>query len=545
MEKNEDIQLYIKNLQENEINQFYNLPNQKLKRHIIQFKQLIAYFNFKLKLKTKLKNQNNFGEVMKEIFLIDKRWFINWKKHVGYYEIKKKFIKDNNNIRELNENDYEIIEPIINSHSVNLLTPLENKKIYNNKNELDLYAEFVIVDKSCFYLFTLVNKIPKNLLSLIKSYQIRIYQEKYILIIDDKRCILKFRENEKNQKFELLFILKHEKINQEAFCKNIGEKDINNYIKKYQINLFETELRDTEYFTAINKTLYCIKMNGINFGKKKENNPLLFINGEINKDLQKTIIQDHNNLKQTYLNNTRKIRNNKAYDDGDKFKDYSETKKLIKEEYFLDKKNNNNLNPKATTTVNYNNTEFQYNNLSYESQINELRIQLNEERNKNMQLDGQLKILMQQINFFNTQLNEEKNKNQLLNNKLNQMTFQINMLQKQLNEERTKNQYNGYQMQMMNQNNYNLDITSINPGEKIMAINFVSMGNQSIINYALPCKNTDLFVRLEEKLYNDFPKFKDYETYFEVRTKRIKRFKTLDENDIRSNDVISVFIIEN
>ena len=286
-------------------------------------------------------------------------------------------------------------------------------------------------------------------------------------------------------------------------------------------------------------------MNGINFGKKKENNPLLYINGEINKDLQKTIIQDHNNLKQTYLNNTRKIRNNKAYDDGDKFKDYSEIKKLIKEENFLDKKNNNNLNPKATTTVNYNNTEFQYNNLSHESQINELRIQLNEERNKNMQLDGQLKILMQQINFFNTQLNEEKNKNQLLNNKLNQMTFQINMLQKQLNEERTKNQYNGYQMQMMNQNNYNLDITSINPGEKIMAINFVSMGNQSIINYALPCKNTDLFVRLEEKLYNDFPKFKDYETYFEVRTKRIKRFKTLDENDIRSNDVISVFIIEN
>ena len=545
MEKDEEIQLYIKNLQENEINQFYNLPNQKLKRHIIQFKQLIAYFNFKLRLKAKLKNQNNFGEVMTEIFLIDKRWLSNWKKHVGYYEIKKKFTKDNNNIRELNENDYDIIEPIINSHSVNLLTPLENKKIYNNKNELDLYAEFVIVDKSCFYLFTLVNKIPKNLLSLIKSYQIRIYQEKYILIIDDKRCILKFRENEKNQKFELLFILKHEKINQEAFCKNIGEKDINNYIKKYQINLFETELRDTEYFTAINKTLYCIRMNRINFGKKKENNPLLYINGEINKDLQKTIIQDHNNLKQTYLNNTRKIRNNKAYDDGDKFKDYSETKKLIKEEYFLDKKNNNNLNPKATTTVNYNNTEFQYNNLSYESQINELRIQLNEERNKNMQLDGQLKILMQQINFFNTQLNEEKNKNQLLNNKLNQMTFQINMLQKQLNEERTKNQYNGYQMQMMNQNNYNLDITSINPGEKIMAINFVSMGNQSIINYALPCKNTDLFVRLEEKLYNDFPKFKDYETYFEVRTKRIKRFKTLDENDIRSNDVISVFIIEN
>ena len=54
------------------------------------------------------------------------------------------------------------------------------------------------------------------------------------------------------------------------------------------------------------------------------------------------------------MNNTRKIRNNKAYDDGDKFKDYSETRKLIKEGYFLDKKNNNNLNAKTTTTVNNN-----------------------------------------------------------------------------------------------------------------------------------------------------------------------------------------------
>jgi hypothetical protein len=50
---------------------------------------------------------------------------------------------------------------------------------------------------------------------------------------------------------------------------------------------------------------------------------------------------------------------------------------------------------------------------------------------------------------------------------------------------------------------------------------------------------------LEEKLYQDYPKFKNYETFFEVRTKRIKRFKTNEENDIRSGDVISVFRIDN
>ena len=41
------------------------------------------------------------------------------------------------------------------------------------------------------------------------------------------------------------------------------------------------------------------------------------------------------------------------------------------------------------------------------------------------------------------------------------------------------------------------------------------MGTQEIGHYSLPCKNTDLFVRLEEKLNHDYPQLKNYETYFE------------------------------
>jgi hypothetical protein len=92
------------------------------------------------------------------------------------------------------------------------------------------------------------------------------------------------------------------------------------------------------------------------------------------------------------------------------------------------------------------------------------------------------------------------------------------------------------------QNNY--EITSIKPGEKIMAINFVSMGNQNIMNYNLICKNIDLFVSLEKRLYKDFPKFKDYNTYFEVNGHSIKRFKTMDENKIKNNDIINIFCNE-
>ena len=77
-----------------------------------------------------------------------------------------------------------------------------------------------------------------------------------------------------------------------------------------------------------------------------------------------------------------------------------------------------------------------------------------------------------------------------------------------------------------------------------MGINFVSMGNQDIGHYNLVCKNNDLFIRLEERLYEDFPKFKEYETYFEVNGKRIKRFKTLEQNNIKTNDVINIFTID-
>jgi len=130
---------------------------------------------------------------------------------------------------------------------------------------------------------------------------------------------------------------------------------------------------------------------------------------------------------------------------------------------------------------------------------------------------------------------EERNK---LKNKINKMNIKINKI-KELEEQNKllKNEIEKYKSEYINK-----DITFINPGEKIMTINFVSMGNQEISNYSIPCKNTDLFVRLEEKLYNDFPKYKDYETYFEVNTKRIKRFKTLDENNIKSNDIISIFL---
>ena len=101
---------------------------------------------------------------------------------------------------------------------------------------------------------------------------------------------------------------------------------------------------------------------------------------------------------------------------------------------------------------------------------------------------------------------------------------------------------------LLNNNNNNNEtgyiIASINPGERILVVNFVSMGSQYIGHYNLICKNSDLFVSSEERLHKDFPQFKNYNTYFVVNGKNIKRFKTMDENGIKNNDVISIFINE-
>ena len=174
---------------------------------------------------------------------------------------------------------------------------------------------------------------------------------------------------------------------------------------------------------------------------------------------------------------------------------------------------------------NQNNNQSQI--INYQNDINELKIQLNEEKNKNLILNKEIEIL--------------KNINIILNNDNNSLKEKIKILE---NDLILKNNELQNLLSKNNNNIINYEITSIKPDEKILCINFVCNVIQDMGHYNLVCKNTDLFVRLEERLYQDFPSFKNYETYFEVNTRRIKRFKTIDENNIKNNDIVNVFRIE-
>jgi hypothetical protein len=88
----------------------------------------------------------------------------------------------------------------------------------------------------------------------------------------------------------------------------------------------------------------------------------------------------------------------------------------------------------------------------------------------------------------------------------------------------------------------NNEITYIKPGEKIIAIFFTS--NRQDIQRPISCKNTDTFVKIEEQIYNEYPKYKEYNTYLTVNGNIIDRFKTLNENGIKDGNIIIVNIYD-
>ena len=76
--------------------------------------------------------------------------------------------------------------------------------------------------------------------------------------------------------------------------------------------------------------------------------------------------------------------------------------------------------------------------------------------------------------------------------------------------------------------------------EKLISIKFISTNQE--INLTVITKNTDDFTNIEKILYKRYPKYKDSENYFLVNGRKINRNRTLEENKIRNNDVLTLQI---
>ena len=78
--------------------------------------------------------------------------------------------------------------------------------------------------------------------------------------------------------------------------------------------------------------------------------------------------------------------------------------------------------------------------------------------------------------------------------------------------------------------------------EKLLTVIFNSADQK--MHYSLICKNTDVFNRVENSLYNIYPEYKESENYFTSNGIKINKCKTLEENNIKFSDVITLYKYE-
>jgi len=55
-------------------------------------------------------------------------------------------------------------------------------------------------------------------------------------------------------------------------------------------------------------------------------------------------------------------------------------------------------------------------------------------------------------------------------------------------------------------------------------------------------KNTEKFLKIEVKLYEKYPKYLETENYFVAGGNKINKYKTIKENNINNNDIVTLII---
>ena len=144
-------------------------------------------------------------------------------------------------------------------------------------------------------------------------------------------------------------------------------------------------------------------------------------------------------------------------------------------------------------------------------------------KNKIFKLENYIKELERKLKEKENKINEEKIKNEELINKIK--LFENNSNNYSLNDrilelENELNKFKSY-------------------WEKLISVKFIST-EQIINNFTKIGKNTDRFSKLEEILYEKYPNYRSGDNYFIVNRNKVKRNMTLEENNIKDNDVLTL-----
>ena len=151
--------------------------------------------------------------------------------------------------------------------------------------------------------------------------------------------------------------------------------------------------------------------------------------------------------------------------------------------------------------------------------------------NEIIKLKDELQKANKTIEQLNIKIKELENK---LNNNNNNIIIEslknnIILKDKEINELKIK---------LQNTNN-NIDLVTINR-KQFMCVYFTSMDQK--IHYPIPCIDTDIFAEIEEKLYKEYPEYRETNNYFIANGKQILRFKTISQNNIGNGKPVMLYV---
>ena len=202
----------------------------------------------------------------------------------------------------------------------------------------------------------------------------------------------------------------------------------------------------------------------------------------------------------------------------------------------------------SNNTPNENINDLELKNQQLNSEILRLNNELNIEKNNSILLSQRIKELEKIINIKSK---EKSNENQNINinminkekNLINELNEKLKNLNNSLNRSINKDKINElYEEIRIKDKIISSFPVKLSEGEKLLSVIFVSVDQK--IHYSTICKNTDKFSKIENLLYDAYPEYIETENHFFVNGNKVNKYKSLENNKIKNNDIIMLKKIE-
>ena len=189
-------------------------------------------------------------------------------------------------------------------------------------------------------------------------------------------------------------------------------------------------------------------------------------------------------------------------------------------------------------------------------EINELKNQLNNEKSKNKELEEKIFSLENKLKEEKMRCDELKSEITKIKSELNnEIEKYKNLTEKLKFKEEYKDNSSSESKDKLLEKLFESEkeikeIKSklsrfpfeLNEGEKMLCLIFTSCDQK--FHYPIICKNSEQFNIVENRLYEKFSEYKEYENYFTFNGNKVNKYLTIEENKIRYGDNILLNIID-